>query len=273
MKKLLIALTFWICGIASAQQCVMMLPFAPGGSSDLYARIIQKYNPNIRIEYKPGAFASQVVAAMEQNKSVFLATTPTMYSSANPNKDPGVELLQVLFPIDAVIMTGKDIVFSDLLNKKINFAIPTLGQNHHVVSLALKEKNPQLEIVPMGSDIKALPALLNKEVDALAISAPIANEWVAQHPQLKIIANIPVGKPFVSNGVVLENMNFWGLFVNRDASAEQKQSALNCVNQAAAQPGHDEDFKRVGITTRRTVGAEKDKLLSDYIRVMKKYGL
>ena len=80
-------------------------------------------------------------------------------------------------------------------------------------------------------------------------------------------------QPFVANGVVLENMNFWGLFINRDASAEQKQNALNCVNQAAAQPGHDEDFKRVGITTRRTVGAEKDKLLNDYIRVMKKYGL
>ena len=68
-------------------------------------------------------------------------------------------------------------------------------------------------------------------------------------------------------------MTWSALDSHRDASAEQKQNALNCVNQAAAQPGHDEDFKRVGITTRRTVGAEKDKLLNDYIRVMKKYGL
>lgn len=275
MKKFIALIACFFINIASAQQCVMVVPFAPGGSSDIYARIIQKYNPNIRVEYRPGAFAANGVQALETNHSWFMITTPALFSAANPNRDPSVELMQIMFPLDASIVTGNNTTLEDLSNKKINFGIPILGQIHHITALIMKERNPQLEIIPMGNDgPKAFTALLNKDIDVMTSSLPNAHEWVRKFPgQLRVLADIPFNRGFTYNGVRIENLNFFGMFVSRDASAEQKQAAVDCVNRAAQDPGHDEDFRRIGIQPNRIQGAEKNRLLAEHIKLLRKHGL
>ena len=273
MKKLL-ALMLCLFSLSTwANSCLMILPYPPGGSGDLYGRIIEKQNKDIMIQYKPGAFASAGVFAINQNKDSFMLSVANMHSINNPNKNPNVELLKVLFVIDSMILTSKDISFTDLLSKKVNVGIPLPGHTHHTISLVLNQKNPDLEVIQFGADAKALISLLNGDIDAYVISSPIGNEWLKQYPKLKQLVDIPFGQPFKSNGVTLESLNFFGVFVSKDATAEQKQNALNCVNRAISQPGYNEDFNRIGIKPREFSDKEKDQLLDRYIQGMRKVGL
>jgi len=273
MKKLLGLLLYLFSASLWANSCGMILPVSPGGSTDLYGRIIEKQNKDIVIQYKPGAFASAGVFALQQHKDLFMLTVANMHSISNPNKNPNVELLKVLFVIDSMIITSKDIAFADLLNKKVNVGIPLPGHTHHTISLVLKQKNPDLEIITFGADAKALISLLNGDIDAYVISSPIGNEWLKQFPKLKLLADIPFGQPFKSHGVTLESLNFFGVFMNKDATSEQKQNALSCVTRATAQPGYSEEFARIGIKIREFSDKEKDQLLERYIAGMRKVGL
>lgn len=275
MKKILIA---FLCMISlsvwsNQPSCTMIIPAPPGGSSDLYGRIIEKQNKDVVIQYRPGAYASSAISTMQQNNDWFMLTVANMFSINNPNKTPNVEMIQALFVIDTMIITGKDITFEDLLKKKVNVGIPFLGHTHHAISLTLKQKNPDLEIIAFGSDSKALTSIVNGDIDAYVISSPIGNEWVKQFSKLKTIADIPFGQPFKSNGVTLESLNFFGVFVNKDSTAEQKQNALTCINRAKSKPGYSEEFTRIGIKTREFTDREKDQLLERYVQGLRRVGL
>lgn len=273
MKKLLALLLYMVSMSSWANLCTMVLPYPPGGSGDLYGRIIEKQNKDILIQYKPGAFASAGVSAVQQNKDWFMLSVANMHSINNPNKNPNVELLKALFVIDSMIITSKDITFADLLSKKVNVGIPLPGHTHHTISLTIKQKNPDLEIIQFGADAKALISLLNGDIDAYVISSPIGNEWLKQFPKLKLLADIPFGQPYKANGVTLESLNFFGVFMSKDATLEQRQYALTCVARAIAQPGYSEEFARIGIKTREFSDKEKDQLLERYIAGIRKVGL
>jgi ABC-type amino acid transport substrate-binding protein len=142
-----------------------------------------------------------------------------------------------------------------------------------VISLTLKQRNPDLEVIQFGADAKALTSVINGDIDAYVISSPIGNEWLKQFPKLKLLADIPYGKPFRSNGVTLESLNFFGVFVHKEATPEQKQNALNCINRSISQPTYSEEFARIGIRTRDFNDKEKDQLLDRYIQGMRRVGL
>lgn len=273
MKKLLATVLFLFSMTAWANTCTMVLPYPTGGSGDLYGRIIEKQNRDIIIQYRPGAFASVGVSALNQNKDWFMLSVANMHSNNNPNKNPNVELIKALFVIDSMIITGKDITFNDLLTKKVNVGIPLPSHTHHVISLNLKQKNPDLEIIQFGADTKALTSVINGDIDAYVISSPIGNEWLKQFPKLRMLADVPFGKPFRAGGVTLESLNFFGVFVHKDATPEQKQHALNCINRSISQPGYSEEFARIGIKTRDFTDRERDQLLEGYIRGMRQVGL
>jgi len=273
MKKLLIL----ICCIFSIQSwansCTMVLPFPPGGSSDLYSKIIQKQNSDIIIQYKPGAFAASATSAMQANKDWFMLSVANMYSVDNPNKTINVELLKILFFIDSMIITNKNVSFSDLLNKKVNVGIPAIGHTHHAISLAIKQKNPNLEVIPFGGDVKALPALINGDIDAYVISSPIGNSWLKQFPSLKLVADIPFSSPYKADGIVLESINFFGVFVHKDATPEQKQHVISCIQNSISQPGYNEEFSHIGIKPREFNGKDKDTILNRYVNSLRQVGL
>ena len=213
MKKFLVPILLFLFSLSAwANQCTMILPYPPGGSGDLYGRIIEKQNKDILIQYRPGAFANAGISAIQQNKDWFMLSVANMHSINNPMKNPNVELLKALFVIDSMIITGKDISFNDLLTKKVNVGIPLPGHTHHTISLVLKQRNPDLEIIQFGADAKALTSVVNGDIDAYVISSPIGNEWLKQFPKLKLVADIPYGQPFRSNGIVLESLNFFGVF-------------------------------------------------------------
>lgn len=274
MKMFLSSLVLYLFLIPVwANSCTMVLPFPAGGSSDLYSKIIQKQNTDIVIQYKPGAFAAVATSAMQTNKDWFMLSVANMYSAGNPNKNINLELLKILFFIDSMIITNKNISFSDLLTKKVNVGVPVIGHTHHAISLAIKQKNPNLEVISFGGDVKALPALISGDIDAYVISSPIGNNWLSQFPSLNLVSDIPFNKPYMSEGVVLESLNFFGVFVHKDATPEQKQHALNCIQKSISQPGYVEEFSRIGIKPKEFNGKEKDNILNRYITSLRLVGL
>lgn len=274
MKKFLgaIALCLSILPVWANTTCNMIVPFPAGGSSDLYGRIMQRQNPDIVMTFKPGAFASQAIAVTRSSKDAFILGIPNMYSADNPDKNPPVELLNILFFIDAMIVTNKNIAVTDLLSKNINMGIPGIGQAQHTIALKLKQRNSNMEIIAFGGDVKALPSLINKEIDAYVVSGPLGRQWLNQYPTLKVLAEISYNRPFKLGDITLENLNFVGIFVNKDATPEQKQQAVDCVNRASSKPEYFQEFSRIGITATTIVGREKDQALKRYIEILREVG-
>lgn len=274
MKKIIYSLLLLLSALPTwANNCSMIIPFPAGGSSDLYGRILQKQNPDINITYKPGAFASQSISVIRANKDAFILGIANMFSAENPDKNPNVELLTILFFIDAMILTNKNITISDLLAKNANVGIPVIGHANHTIALKIKQKNPNLEIIPFGGDVKGLPSLINKDVDAYIVSSPLGKQWVNQYPTLKILAEISYNRPYKLGDFTLESLNFVGIFVNKDASFEQKQNAINCVQKSMSQRAYYDEFLKIGIMPIAIFGKEKDDALKRHIELLREVGL
>ena len=274
MKMFLSSLVLYLFLIPVwANTCLMVIPFPPGGSSDLYGRIIQKYNSDIVINFKPGAYASHAISTMRNNKDAFMISVPNMYSEGNPDKNPNVELVKVLFVIDAMIVTTKNIKFSNLVTDKLNIGVNTLGSTQHLISLQIKKKNPKLEVVPFGGDTKALSALISGDIDAYIVSSPIGNQWLKQHKTMSLLAEIPSDRPFKYDDLRLTSLNLFGVFVSKDATTEQKQHVVNCIQKSISQPGYVEEFSRICIKPKDFNGKEKDNILNRYVTSLRQVGL
>lgn len=271
MKTLLLLILLVITINTSANECRLIVPYAPGGSTDLYANALRTSNRKFHIDYKPGAFTSLAIAHIEHNKDQFFIANPVMYSAANPNKNPNVELLHILFGIDLAIITGKNITFEDLLTKQLNIGVPGIGQPQHLVALQLKEKNPLIEIVPMGSDIKALPLVINKGIDAYISGAVIANKWLVDFNTITNIVTVPFNKSITINNVTLSNLNFIGVFVSKDLTTLQRAHITSCINTSTTAAEYRTILSSVGIVPLNIIGIEKDKLLEAHIKWLQKY--
>jgi hypothetical protein len=273
MKNIFFAIILSLFSFSAlASTCNLVLPFPPGGSGELYGRIFEKHNNNITLHFKPGAYSTVGVSSLEKNKSWFMLGVPNMFSDKNPNKNPNVELVKVLFYIDTMIITSKDISFKNIIEDKVNIGIPLLGHTHHATALYIKEKNEKAEVIPFGGDAKALPSLLEKDIDAYVISSPIGNEWIKSFPQLKVLANIPYGSPFVFKNIKLESVNFFGVFVHKDASSKERDDILKCISDVTLNPKYYEDFNKIGLNP-KDFNDNTNTHLEKYLSVMRKVGL
>lgn len=271
MKKLLIAFLSFMSLSAFANECRLVVPFPPGGSTDLYATALRKGNSKFLVDYKPGAYSAVAVAHLDQNKDHFIITNPALYSAGNPNKNPNVELYQILFGIDLSIVTGKGITLDDLLTKKLSIGVPGLGQSQHLVALQLKEKNPQLEIIPTGNDAKTLPLLINKDLDAYVSGSVIADKWISEFKTLSNVIEVPFNKPITRSKVTLTNMNFIGIFISKDATAAQRAHIDQCLSTATSSTEYKENIESFGFKPLNIKGVEKDKLLDAHIKWLRKH--
>lgn len=272
MKKSLLALIISAFSLtATANDCKLIVPFTPGGSTDIYANALKKGNSQFFIDYKPGAFSALATSHINQNKDQFFMATPSMYSASNPNKSPDIDLLQILFGIDLAIVTGKQATLDDLLTKKVSIGVPNIGQAQHLIALQLQEKNPLIVIVPTGGDTKAIQLLVNKEIDAYVSSSIIANKWLGDFNTLSNITTVPFNKPVTRNNVTLHNLNFVGIFVSKDLSDSQKDHISKCINTSTASSEYKSAISEIGISPLNATGLEKDKLLAAHIKWLRKH--
>ena len=253
--------------------CNVVVPFAAGGPADIYARLMQRINPDIvRVENKPGAYSAPAMAFLENNKNFILLSSPGMYSPKNPSKNIDLEALEVVILTNLIGVTNSDITFNDLLTKPLNVGIAVFGGSGQILASQLKERNPLLQIIPHGGDAKSLPLLMNKDIHLNIMNSSNGEQWINDF-KFKPLFEIPLGKQtIVKNGVTLDNYSIWVAFIHKDASPEQKQVLKSCLNKVTSSPVWKQELlKTASAPVSLPQGTTPDTVIKNYANALTKY--
>lgn len=275
IKKIcaLFMLLFANIAFGNPKNCGVIIDFPPGGTSDRYARLLEKFNSDYKIEYKPGGMSVPAVNFLGDNLSYIYLGSPVLFGDKSPLKNPPIELYKILIAAPVLAVTTKNLTFDDLLNGKINIGVPGLGTSHHLIGLQLKEHNSDIEIVPTGGDSKALPMVKNKDLDIYLISATTGLNWLNQFNDIKNVFTVEFNKPFVRGKIRLQSVGFNGAFIHKNASPEQKQIAIECLEKALKNPEWTSELAKMGAGPVQISGKEKDDALKLYVETLRKFGL
>jgi len=277
MKKIVTAMM--LTAIASATMaadsttCGLVIDYPPGGTSDSYVRLLQKQNSGIHIDYKAGGGGALAINHISQNKDVAWFGSPVFVSQNSPVKDPPVELVRILVgsPILALSNPNKSLTWDKLLTGKMNIGFPAIGTSHHLVALQLQEKNPNIQLISAGGDNKALPMLMNGDLDLYLISNTVGKNWI-QDFKFDNLFTLAYNKPVTHSGIELNYLGFNGIFVHKEATPEQKSRITKCVAEATSNPAWAETLKTMGAEPIDLVGPEKDRAFQKFVNLMRKYG-
>jgi tripartite-type tricarboxylate transporter receptor subunit TctC len=253
--------------------CNVVVPFAAGGPADMYARLMQRVNPDIvRVENRPGAYSAPAVTFLENNKNFILLSSPGMYSPKNPSKNTDLEAVEAVILTNLIGVTNSDITFDDLLTKPLNVGIAVLGGSGQILAAQLKERNPLLQIIPHGGDSKSLPLLMNKDIHLNIMNSSNGEQWINDF-KFKSLFEIPLGKQtIVKNGVTLDNYSVWIAFIHKDASPEQKQVLKSCLNKVTSSPVWKQELlKTASAPMSLSAGSTPDTVIKNYVNALVKY--
>jgi len=276
MKRTLAAvLLFIVSSMSYAKSCGVVIEFPPGGAADRYARLLQKYNPEFKVEYRVGASGAMAVHFAGENPDFIYFASPSSFGKASPYKtNPPIDLYKILIGSSNIAVTGKpSIDLQKLMYGSLNVGIGSFGIPQHVIVKQLKNFNPKLNIIPTGGDAKALPLIINGELDVYVMSAISGTAWLDQFKQLKNIMTIDFNKTFVKDDLKVESMGFIGAFIHKNATSSQRQKAIDCLEKAISQPGWTEELKTMNANPVMISGKEKDSVLQKYIDLLKKFDL
>lgn len=277
MKKFILMLVtlFGINLSASAEQltCGVVINFPPGGTSDKYARLLQKTNPDWVVEYQVGSFATKAISFLGKNTSYVYFGSPVMFGEKNPDKNPPVELYRILIGAPILTITNKNLTLEDLKTKSLNIGVPSFGTAHHMIALQLKEKNPNIEIISTSGDSKALPMISNGDLDIYLVSKTSGLKFLNDFKSFKNLAEFKFGQPTKVNGMVIESQGFNGLFIHKDATKKQREFIANCVDKSLKDPVWKNTLTELGVDPLDMQNKIKDNALSKYVESLKRHGL
>jgi tripartite-type tricarboxylate transporter receptor subunit TctC len=273
MKRLFIILS---CIISfNAIPCTLIVPQPPGGTTDFYARTMQKINKDIIVEYKPGAYMSSAINYIENNKGFAIINVPSYYSTQNPKLKEhlqSVEPIRFILSSDQSIVTNKNLSFDQLLSGPINIGVPFFGGPQHVIAMQLKDKNPNIEIIPMNGDAKALPVITINQIDVYITSFATISKWIDGFG-FKEVIRIPANKTITERGVSMTNVAHTGLFMSKHSTEEQRLAINSCITKSIQSDEWKDTLKSGHVVPLDVSAHEKDKMVYDYSRLLNKYGL
>jgi tripartite-type tricarboxylate transporter receptor subunit TctC len=278
-KKILLALMFATSTLsfnANAVEnfdCGLVVANPAGGLADIYARTLEKLNPNFaRVENKVGALSAVAIEFMGRNPNFTLLGSPTMFTVHNTNKNPEVELITMLMGYDLVAVTTKHTTFHEILTGKINIGVPILGAGQHIIALQLKERNPDIQVIATGGDAKALQMLVSKDLDVYISGKGNLSPWTDKF-NLETIFEVPSGKSIIRENVTLKNYAAVGMWSHTSATKEQKSKLAKCVKDVMSNPAWPVEAQRMGGVPLYLTEEENKQLLIEYISVLKKYDI
>lgn len=274
IKTITAGLLMAASAVASAQTCHVVATGGPGSYTDQNYRMLERYNSNFQVRYDATPFNVTAIEFLGNNPEYFLLSPAMMQGKTNPRPNPPVEMLAILNTSNAAIITGNNTKVTDLADKTLNVGFPVVNIYSHVLALQLKEKNPNLNLVPVPPK-SALPVLKSGQLDVYIALEPLLDTWVAK--QDLGLTKISVIKPDAVtdlNGVKAKSLHFLAVWVHKNSTPEQKAHMMKCLETSALNPGFIEDQRRVGATPRVTLNAaERDRYLTDWVALLKKFDL
>ena len=106
-EKILYVVLTMFASLASANTCGVVIDFPPGGTSDRYARLLQKYNSDYRVEYKTGGMSVPAMNYIGDNPEMIYLGSPVLFGDKSPVKNPPIELYKILIGAPILAVTTK----------------------------------------------------------------------------------------------------------------------------------------------------------------------
>lgn len=279
IARLLLATAF-LCGSATAQTVTrIVLPFAAGGGTDLYVRLLaaelSKGGMQVIVDNKPGASgsiaASYVAHARPDGLTVFVGTNSTLANNTvlfdklpyDPFKDfapvthIGYQPMIIVGRTDLPFSTLQEMVTYAKANPgKINRGSPGAGIISNLAPLMFeREAGIQTTHIPFNGDAPALQALLGGTIDIHGTSITASLPYV-QSGKLRVLGvmdskrlpQVPDAPTFKEAGYNIDAYAWYTLVAPAGTPADAIMRLNRAVNQVLAR----EDF----MLRARAIGVE-----------------
>lgn len=281
---------------ASNRPITVIVPFAPGGGTDVLARrimpkIAEKLGTTTAIENKPGAAGSigaQFVArAAPDGKTLLVGSVseiginPGLYPKLpyDVNRDfvavtalAAAPMVLVVHPSSA-IKTAADLVRLAKANPgKINFGSAGTGSGAHMAAeLFIFETQIKLTHVPYKGTGAVTADMLGQQRDMVLFAPQPAVAGIVRSGQLVAIAQtgktrssaMPDVPTFIEAGIPSFDMHYWyGLVAPAKTPVETRNKIHAAASEVLGQPAVTADLANLGLIP--TIATEKE--FSEFIQ-------
>jgi len=271
-KALLLCASLLLASVASAK-CGVVLDVAPGGAATTYSKLLQKYNPEFQIDFRPGGLSVPAVNYLRNNPTFIYFGTAALFGERSPLPNPPIELYKILLAAPIMLITNKpQLTMDDVLSKKINIGVGNFNTANHFIAEQLRSLNPNIEIIATGGDSKALPLVMNGDLDFYAISGSSGTQYLKNFPSLRSLLEVKQNEVTTINDKKIVNVGFNAAFISKYATDEQKRIAKECLDRAISNPGWAKDIAELNVVPTFYDESTQNLLMKNYVEFLKVYG-
>jgi tripartite-type tricarboxylate transporter receptor subunit TctC len=271
----------------------IVIPFPPGGSSDILARFIsvsvgERLGQPVIVENKPGATGSigagYVYGAPADGTTLLLGITDA--NSIYPHLVKGKVDAMKFVPVSPLASTGyvllgrPDLPAANLqellaLMKKqsVSYASAGTGSGPQMMAVAVAQaaKADNLLHVPYTGMAPALQALMGSQVDIMLVAVGGATQYrsklkfygVSSAQRVAVLPDVPTLK---EQGLNVVGEAWIGVLAPPGTSTAIATALADAFNRATARPEYKAKVAELGMTTLTGTTAEFGKLYADEYR-------
>ncbi len=283
--------TFAAVSVADEAPVDMVVPFAPGGSTDTFARLLaqalgEQMNARIIVSNRPGAGgsvgAAHVAKAEPDGKTILLGTisthaiNPSLYKnlSYDPNKDFTPVARVVALPNLLVVRAESDIKsVADMLEisrtRTLTFGSSGSGTTSHLSGELMKLMHPEMKLVhvPYKGSAPAITDQLGGQIDFQFnnISDLVPYVKAGKFRALAVSSTTPFEqlpdvKPLAEQGFPgYEVLSWFGLWLPKGASTQTVAKFTDALTKVYADPAFIRKLTQIGITPAYLAGPDFEK--------------
>jgi len=280
----------------AAETIKLLVPFAAGGPTDLFARIIapdlgKELGGTVIVENRGGAGGTIGTAAATREKAdgrTLLLTTSALVLSAgtmasvpyDPQKD--IEPVYLLGEVQTMIAVRPSLGVNDLKalvekakGTKLNYGSTGSGGTMHLgAELFAKSAKVAMEQIAYRGAAPALTDLIAGSVDLVNADVPILRQYV-KDGRLKglvifdtkrsgLLPEIPSATEAGMPDLMLTN--WYGVLMPKGAAPAQKQKIADAIAKVVKQPQIAAKLADNGLTDPQDTAAFKARLDADFAR-------
>jgi tripartite-type tricarboxylate transporter receptor subunit TctC len=200
MKRFLLAFLLTIFSSLSMAKEIVTIVFAfgPGDSVATYGRTLAEEANRIQNKYtfvfdaRPGAGGTIAAKYVERIPNTILATSAAFFIRPNvyPNDSHSIDqfsglMIQCTAPMSVGSLKYK--TWNEVpKDKEISFGITGLGAMSHLTALQIKEKYPNMLLIPYKSPTEATMALVSGQVDLTVSFLSEFTQWTGKNGTAQI---------------------------------------------------------------------------------------
>jgi tripartite-type tricarboxylate transporter receptor subunit TctC len=254
-----------------------ILPWAPGGTTDILARIVgprlsEQLGQPVVIENRPGGGSHVgtdfVAKARPDGYTIVMVTPetamgPSLFRKLNYNVLTDFKPISLVAQVPLVLLSKPDLPVKSLKELvayaqanpgKINYGSGGIASSSHLaIELLMSETKTNMVHTPYKATGPGMVGLLAGEVDLLVPALPTALPHieagkvralaVLSKERNRALPNVPVPREF---GIDVEVINWWGILVPAATPANVASRLHTAWTKVAAMPETAEAIKKTG---------------------------